>query len=62
MVDLDEAVKNFAEAIGRQSRLAHAGIAIATAAILDAQLEQAIKRVLRPMPRELYFRARSLSS
>jgi hypothetical protein len=56
MVDIDEALKNFVEAVRFQSQRTHAGVAIAAAAILDSQLEQAIKRALRPMPQKLYDR------
>lgn len=51
MVDIGKAVDNLARGLVHQRRMTHSGIVIATAAILDAQLERALKRAMQPLSR-----------
>ena len=56
MVDIAAATANFITAIERQKGRTHAGVVIAVAAILDSQLEHAIKLAMRPMSEKMYKR------
>ena len=47
MVGIDKAVDNFAQALAHQRRMTHAGIVIAAAAIVEAELERALKRAMQ---------------
>lgn len=53
---VEAAAKNLFEGLHRQAQRTHAGVAISTAAILDRQLELALKRAMRPMSNTLYRR------
>jgi hypothetical protein len=54
MADLDTALTGLIEGIQHLNLMSHSGIAIATAAILDSQLERALKRAMRPLSKTLY--------
>jgi DNA-binding MltR family transcriptional regulator len=54
--DLHTSIRNLFEGIQHQSRMSHSGIVIALAAILDNQLERALKRAMRPLSNNMYER------
>ena len=54
MSDVTDAIKDLFGKIHSQSQRTHAGVVIATAAILDSQLEDALKRAMRPMSKGRY--------
>jgi len=56
MTDLGKAFDDFARALIHQRHMTHSGIVIATAAILDVQLERALKRGMQPLSKGLYER------
>jgi DNA-binding MltR family transcriptional regulator len=56
MADIDASVKTFVEIAQRQDRMTHAAVVIAAAAILDNQLERALKRAMRPLSKKQYAR------
>jgi DNA-binding MltR family transcriptional regulator len=56
MTDIDTAIKTLVEGILHQNRMTHSGIVIAAAAILDNQLERALKRAMRPLSNNMYER------
>jgi hypothetical protein len=53
-VDLGTAVRNFHEAVRRQDRRTHTGVVLTTVAILDNQLERALKKAMKPLSKRLY--------
>jgi DNA-binding MltR family transcriptional regulator len=55
-IDISTAVKNVFEGIRHQSRMTHSGVVLASAAILDSQLERALKKAMKPLPKKLYER------
>ena len=55
-VDLKTLIRNLFEGIEHTNRMTHAGIVIALAAILDNQLERALKRAMRPLSNNMYER------
>jgi DNA-binding MltR family transcriptional regulator len=58
MVDLDVSVgvKDLIERIRHQSRMTHSSIVLASAAILDSQLERVLKKAMKPLPEKFYRR------
>jgi DNA-binding MltR family transcriptional regulator len=56
MADIDTAIKTLAEGMRHLNRMTHSGIVIAAAAILDNQLERALKRAMRPLSNNMYER------
>jgi DNA-binding MltR family transcriptional regulator len=56
MADLDIAtvIKNLFESIRHQARRTHSGIVLTTVAVLDNQLELALKKTMRPLSKKLY--------
>lgn len=56
MGDIGKVVGDLAMGLAHQRRMTHAGIVIATAAILEAQLERALTRAMRPLSKKLYER------
>jgi len=56
MVDIETAAKNLIEVFQRQSKMTHSGIVISSAAILDLQLERALKTAMRPLSKKIYER------
>jgi DNA-binding MltR family transcriptional regulator len=55
-IDLKTLIRNLFEGIEHSSRMTHSGIVIALSAILDNQLERALKRALRPLSNNMYER------
>jgi DNA-binding MltR family transcriptional regulator len=56
MVDIATLTKNLFEGILHQSRMTHPGVVIASTAILDNELERALKKAMRPFSKEMYKR------
>jgi len=56
MIDIETATKNLIEGIRHSNRMTHAGVVIAAAAILDNQLELALKKGMKPLSKEMYNR------
>jgi DNA-binding MltR family transcriptional regulator len=56
MDDIATAVTNLASGLQRLNRMTHAGVVIATAAILDNKLERTLKRAMLPMSNKMYER------
>lgn len=54
--DVSTAVKNLMEGIRHQSRMTHSGVVLAASAILDSQLERALKKGMKPLTNKLYKR------
>lgn len=52
--DLVAAAHSVGNALLRYSRMTHAGVVIASAAILDVKLELCLKRAMRPMSKKMY--------
>jgi len=55
-IDLKTLIRNLFEGIEHTNRMTHSGIVIAIAAILDNQLERALKRAMRPLSNTMYDR------
>jgi DNA-binding MltR family transcriptional regulator len=56
MTDIGTAITNLLTDIQRQSQMTHAGVVIASTAILDNLLEHALKRAMIPLSTEFYGR------
>jgi hypothetical protein len=58
MADLDFApvVKSFKESLLHQSRMTCSAVVLASTAILNSQLEKALKKTMRQLPNKLYER------
>jgi hypothetical protein len=52
--DIATAVKNLFDSIRHQTRMTHSGLVLASTAILDNQLERALKKSMKPLSGNLY--------
>ena len=55
-VNISTLVKNLMEGIRNQGKMTHSGIVLATSAIVDRQLERALKKTMKPLPNKLHER------
>ena len=56
MVDIQTLAKSLFDSIRHQSRMTHSGVVIASAAILDNQLERVLKKAMRPLSKKMHKR------
>jgi DNA-binding MltR family transcriptional regulator len=54
--DIMTTIRNLEKAFRAQKKRAHPGFVITGAAILDSQLERALKKAMRPLPKKTYER------